>query len=331
MTSTRGRSPLLVFLLLGAGVFALDRWLDDTAAAGRVITVTDEQIGAIRERWAAQWGRPPTGGELAGLIEEAVREEILYREGQRLALDRDDPIIRRRLAQKMTFMLEDRAEVPAAAPGEVEAHYAAHPERYREPRRTTFRHVFLSRDRRADPKNDAAALLPEVRAGGDDRWRRLGDPFMLLREYADRTDDEIAELFGGGFAAALRSVAAGAWQGPVESAHGTHLVQVIGRTEPRMPALDEVRDRVAADLLETRRREQNEAALEALRERYEVRMPGSAGVGQEPRAGAGQEPRAGAGQEPRAGAGQEPRAGAGQEPRAGAGQEPRAGAGQEPR
>ena len=189
----------------------------------------------------------------------------------------------------MTFLLEDSAEAPAAATGDIETYYADHAERYRELRRTTFRHVFLSRDRRSDPERDAAALLREVRAGIGDGWRQLGDPFVLLREYADRTDQEIAELFGGRFATALPALAAGAWQGPVESAHGAHLVQVLGRTEPRLPALDEVRDRVAENLLESRRREQNEAALQALRERYEVRMP-ELPVGGQPQYAAGQEP-----------------------------------------
>ena len=290
MMLTRRRSPLAVFLLLGAGVFAVDRWLDGEEA-GRVITVTDEQIEAIEERWEAQWGRPPTGRELEGLIDEAVREEVLYREARRRGLDRGDPIVRRRLAQKMMFLLEDRTEAPQAATGDLETYYAAHAERYREPRRTTFRHVFLSRDRRPDPERDAAALLREVRSADGDGWRQLGDPFALLREYTDRTDQEIAELFGGGFAAALPTLAAGTWQGPVESAHGAHLVQVIGRVEPRLPALDEVRGRVADDLLESRRRERNQAALLALRERYEVRTP-------EPTAGGGQQPRTAAGQGP---------------------------------
>ena len=272
MNPPLGRSPLVVFLLLGAGVFAVDRWLDD-GREDRVVTVTEEQVGAIRERWAAQWGRPPTGRELEGLIDEAVREEILYREAQRRGLDRGDAIIRRRLAQKMTFLLEDSTEAPPAAAGDIETFYADHAERYREPRRTTFRHVFLNREQGGDPARRAAALLRELRAGGGDGWRQLGDPFMLLREYTDRTDQELAELFGGGFAAALPTIPSGAWQGPVESAHGVHLVQVIGRTDPRLPALDEVRNRVAEDLLESRRRDRNEAALQALRERYEIRMP----------------------------------------------------------
>ena len=287
MNTPLGRSPLVVFLLLGVAVFVVDRWLDD-AGAGRVVTVTEEQLGAIHERWAAQWGRPPTGRELEGLIDEAVREEILYREARRRGLDRGDAIIRRRLAQKMTFLLEDSAEAPstrAATAGDIETYYAAHAERYREPRRTTFRHVFLSTERR-EAGGDAAALLREVRDGTGDGWRQLGDPFMLLREYADRTDQEIAELFGGAFAGALPALAAGAWQGPLESAHGVHLVLVIGRTGPRRPALDEIRNRVAEDLLESRRRERNEAALRELRERYEIRTPGLSGAGGETRSAA---------------------------------------------
>ena len=267
------RSPLVIFLLLGAGVFALDRGLDRGEAERRVVNVTDEQVVAVRARWAAQWGREPSGPELERLLDEAVREEILYREALRLGLDRDDPIVRRRLAQKMTFLLEDRAGAPAPSEQEIEAHYAAHEDRYREPRRTTFRHVFLSADRRAEPERDAAELLRAVLSTAEGAWRRFGDPFMLLREYADRTDRELGELFGAPFVETLRALPAGEWRGPVRSAHGVHLVWVIGRQEPRLPELAAVRDRVTEDLLEARRRQRNDAAFQALLARYHVRRP----------------------------------------------------------
>ncbi|MXY24300.1 MAG: peptidyl-prolyl cis-trans isomerase [Acidobacteria bacterium] len=273
MRVIRGTSPLLVFLFLGTAVFLFGRWQDQAEAEGRVVSVSEDQIAAIRQRWVAQWGREPTPRELRGLIDDAVREEILYREARRLALDRNDPIVRRRLAQKLTFMLEDNADVPAPAAEDVETHFAVHADRYRVPRRTTFRHVFLGDDGRTDPAADAVDLLDEARRGRDGAWRDLGDPFILLREYADRSDQEIAELFGGRFAAALSDVAVGRWHGPVRSAHGTHLVLVMGRTEPRTPDFDDVRLRVADDLLAIRRRAQNQAAIQAVRERYEVRLP----------------------------------------------------------
>ena len=282
MPQIRGASPLLIFLLLGVGVFAFEHWLTGGNSEQRVVTVTAEQVDALRARWDAQWGRPPSDRELQGLIDEAVREEILYREALRLSLDRGDPIVRRRLARKMTFMLEDNAELPAPAAHEVEAYFAVYTERYRDPDRTTFRHVYLSADTRADPRRDATALLREVRAGEEGGWRRAGDPFVLLREYADRTDRDIANLFGMGFAAALRGIEAGDWQGPIASAHGVHLVRVLDRRSPSPPALDDVRERVVQDLLEAQRREQNRAALQALRERYDVRMAGSEPLGERP-------------------------------------------------
>ena len=282
MIAPLSRSPLLVFLLLGTGIFACERWLAARDAGQRIVTVTGEQVDALRARWDAQWGRPPTDRELRGLLDEAVREEILYREALRLGLDRDDLIVRRRLAEKMTFMLEDNAQLPAPGAREVEAYFAAHAERYREPRRTTFRHVYLSGDARADPRRDATALLEVVRAGGADGWRRAGDPFPLLSEYADRTDREIAELFGADFAAALDGLPAGDWRGPLGSTHGAHLVQVLNRSTPRPPALDDVRERVVPDLLEAQRRDQNRVALRALRERYDVRMPSGESPGERP-------------------------------------------------
>ena len=269
----------MFFLLLGVGVFALDHWLEGGAEESRVIEVTGDQVERLRARSAAQWGRPPTGPELQALTAGAVDEEILYREAQRLGLDREDAIVRRRLAQKLTFVLEDDGDRAAPSADEVERYYARHAERYRRPPRTTFDHVFLSADRRTDPADDAAALLGDIGAGGSGGWKRLGDPFMLARTYADRTDREIAGLFGTGFAEAVSALPPGDWKGPIESTYGMHLVRVRDRTPSRAPRLDELRDRVVADLRDERRREQGRAAYRALRDDYEVRLPTTGGAG----------------------------------------------------
>ena len=271
------REPLVLFLLLGGAVFAFDRWARSGEAERQVVEVTAEQIERSRARWAAQWGREPTAAELRALVDEAVDEEILYREARRLGLDRDDAVVRRRLAQKLTFLMEDASTREAPAADEVEEYFARHAERYRRPRRMTFDHVFLSGDRRADAAGDAAGLLRELRTAAAGRWQQLGDPFMLLSTYADRTEREVAELFGEPFAAAVAALASGDWHGPVRSAYGMHLVRVVRRTESRLPALAELRDRVVADLRDERRRERSRAAYQAVREEYEVRLPASIG------------------------------------------------------
>ena len=269
------RDPLVAFVLLGIGVFALDGWLAGSETARPVIEITPDEVERLRARWIAQWGGEPTESELQTLIDQAVDEEILYREAQRLGLDRDDAIVRRRLAQKLTFILEDAGETGPPSLAEVEEYYAQHAERYRRPGRTTFDHMFLSGDRRTDPAGDAGALLRDLRVD-DDGWQRLGDPFMLARTYADRSDREIAGLFGKAFADAVAERPAGDWNGPVESTYGMHLVRVNGRTPSRAPALAEVRNRVIADLREDRRRERSLAAYQELRDAYRVRLPATA-------------------------------------------------------
>lgn len=270
------RDPLVVFVLLGIGVFALDGWLAGSETARPVIEITPDEVERLRARWIAQWGREPTGDELQTLVDEAVDEEILYREAQRLGLDRDDAIVRRRLAQKLTFLLEDAGATGPPSQAEVEEYFAQHAERYRRPGRTTFDHVFLSGDSRTDPAGDAKILLDDLRGVDDDGWQRLGDPFMVARSYADRSDQEIAGLFGRVFTEAVAELPVGGWNGPVESTYGAHLVRVNRRTAPRAPALAEVRDRVAADLREDRRRERSLAAYQELRDAYEVKLPATA-------------------------------------------------------
>lgn len=273
------RDPLVVFVLLGIGVFALDGWLAGGETARPVIAITPDEVERLRARWIAQWGREPTGDELQTLVDEAVDEEILYREAQRLGLDRDDAIVRRRLAQKLTFILEDAGATGPPSEAVVEEYFAQHAERYRRPGRTTFDHVFLSGDSRTDPAGDAAVLLGELRGGGDsgdDGWQRLGDPFMLARSYADRSDQEIAGLFGRDFTEAVAELQVGGWNGPVASTYGAHLVRVNRRTASRAPALAEVRYRVLADVREDRRRERSLTAYQELRDEYEVRLPEAA-------------------------------------------------------
>ena len=270
------RDPLVVFVLLGIGVFALDGWLAGGETARPVIEITPDEVEGLRARWIAQWGRAPTEDELQTLVAEAVDEEILYREAQRLGLDRDDAIVRRRLAQKLTFILEDAGAAGPPSQAEVEKYYARHAERYRRPGRTTFDHVFLSGDSRTDPAGDAKVLLDELHGVDDGGWQRLGDPFMLARSYADRSDQEIAGLFGRIFTEAVAGLPVGGWNGPVESTYGVHLVRVNGRTPSRAPALADVRDRVIADLREDRRRDRSLTAYQELRDAYEVELPATA-------------------------------------------------------
>ena len=154
------REPLLHFLLLGGLLFVLfGRGAPESPAGGTEIVVTAADIERIAAGFSTTWQRPPSENELHGAINDYIREEVLYRTGLSLGLDKDDTIVRRRIRQKMDFFLEDTVGKPDAA--ELQAFFDANADKFRvEPQpRISFRQIFLS-SKRNDPKADAEALLP---------------------------------------------------------------------------------------------------------------------------------------------------------------------------
>ena len=282
------REPLIVFLAIGLLVFAAERVLRGGGEPiSHVIDIDERQLQWIRSLWSTQASRAPTAAELEALVEDYVREEVLYREALRLGLDQGDVIIRRRLAQKMTFLMDDTAVVQAPSEDDLRRYFESNLETYIEPERLTFFHVYFSVDQRGpSAEQDARAVLEQLRRleaprAGDAvdterSWRRLGDPFMLRREYADRTLTEIVELFGREYAEAIRSHPEGAWHGPDRSAYGFHLTRIVSRSPARQPQLDEVKARVAEDLTTARRQAANDRAYDEIRERYRVTIDESA-------------------------------------------------------
>lgn len=269
------REPLLYFLLAGAALFGLTRVFagDD----GHRIVVTEAERARLSDQWQAQMGRPPTATELKGLVDQWIREEVYYREALAMGLDDDDVIVRRRLAQKLTFLKEDIASTTPPDEATLRAFYQAHRDRYTDPARFTFVHRFFSADRRRDPEGDARRALDALIAAaaandqaGDPSADPVGDPFMLQLRYTAASQQQIAELFGGEFAASLAGLPPGTWQGPVKSAYGWHLVRVDEVQPPRLEDFAEVANQVSTDYREDRRRQANEDYYQSLLGRYQI-------------------------------------------------------------
>jgi len=268
------KSPLVHFVAIGTVIFVLYGLLRGSGVDdNRRIEVGEQQIARLRELWMAQWKRPPTERELEGLIDSFIREEVLYREALAMGLDRDDTVVRRRLAQKIEFLADDLATRSEPLPDELERFLEENLERYELPGRVGFSHVYFSVDRRGEAcESDALDALHKIKDGASPDEQ--GDPFMLQRDYPSRSEREVAELFGSEFGEALFMLSPGTWQGPVRSSYGLHLVVVRERTPSRTPELADVSDRVKNDLLSERRRTANEALVESLKERYQIVVEG---------------------------------------------------------
>ncbi len=87
--------------------------------------VTAADIERLKAAWVTQWKRAPSVAELNNLIQDHLREEVQYREALVLGLERDDEIVRRRLALKASFLLQDAVVQAEPAEATLQKHFAA--------------------------------------------------------------------------------------------------------------------------------------------------------------------------------------------------------------
>jgi hypothetical protein len=267
------KEPLVHFLLLGGAVFAVFALTRDSAQAAPrdEIVITAGQVRQLAAVFEKTWQRPATPTELENLIERRVREEVFYREALTARLDEDDAIVRRRMKQKLEFMLEDIAGQVSPTEQELQAFLDKNADRSRSASRQSFRHIYFSTDKREDADGDARRLLARLKPGAD--TSSLGDRLLMVESvFRDTEQREVARAFGREFAAALVEVPVGAWSGPIRSGFGLHLVLLEARIEGEAAKLTDVRDAVAREWSVAKRAEMNEALYQRLRKNYSIKV-----------------------------------------------------------
>lgn len=277
--------PVIQFLAIGIAVFGLYSSLDngETGAGAQSIEVGPGRIAQLYQTFSRTWQRPPTPGEMQGLIDAYVKEEIFYREGRKLGLDRDDTVFRRRLQQKMEFLIEPGASELSPSEEELAKYLEDNREKFRRSERIAFRQIFLNPQKRGgEAEADAAALLDALRsAEGDVDAGELGDPTLLPQSVPLVAAEQIENTFGREFAEDLYKAEAGIWTGAIQSTYGLHLVRIDEREAARDPALDEIRDVVLREWQAEKRRKVAEERYEELKEKYEVKVMWPAPEGRE--------------------------------------------------
>ena len=267
------REPLLHFLVAGAALFLWYQWSGGgTGPASTRIVLTAGQVDHLAAGFAKTWLRPATEGELKSLCDDWVREEIAVREAMAMGLDRDDTVIRRRLRQKLEFLVEDFVASAPPTDVELQAFLDAHSEMFRLEPQVELRQVFVSREHRSPTAGATAnALLARLSAAGSNaRIDQLGDPSMLPQELALAPVGEIERQFGKELVEHLAPLATGVWSGPVESTYGLHLVLVRRRVDGSLPPLAQVRSAVERELLADRRTRQLAEIYDKLLAKYTV-------------------------------------------------------------
>lgn len=268
--------PLVHFFAVGAIVFGAYWALNDAPEAmdsGQTIEITDNDVRQIVVAWLAQGRTPLTREQLLSLIDQKITEEVLFREGLALGLDRNDEIIKRRIAQKMDFLAADVAALQEPERAELVDWYSRNAERFAIPPRVSFRHLYFSPDKRGGSAHgDALATLAAIGETSPDspELAVLADPFMLRSYYRNSSPEQMLKEFGPAFSAELFDLEPGGWHGPVQSGFGWHLVWIDSMEPGRVPDFDEIEVNIRSAWRDERYQDIKRAALEEMRSRYKV-------------------------------------------------------------
>lgn len=266
------REPFVHFVLLGAMLFVgHSLWQNHVAKADRTILVSPAEMERQAQIFATENQRQPTDEDLEGLLFAHIEEQVLMREARRLGLDADDTIIRRRLAQKMRFMIDDIGAPNTPPPAELKAWFEANTDAFIRPETRSFEHIYLSPKGRTDTVVTEAEEL--LAAGISENWKEQGDAFMTGRRFKTLAQPAVQRDFGTAFAKSLFALPnETVWQGPLNSAFGVHLVRLTQVTPEYLPAFSEIQTEVEAVWLDEAKRAENTAALEKLIRKYKVEV-----------------------------------------------------------
>jgi len=288
------KEPLIQFLLIGAAIYGMFLFMGEPTEEeqDRQIVITEDHVNSLAIGFGKRWNRPPTNEELLGLVREYISETLLYREALSMGLDKDDHVIRRRMAQKLKFLTNDLVTLVEPEEEILEQYLQENMDSFRASDLISFTHVFINPEQRGDDAMaDAETLLAQLQVAGPPSQETLavGDRFMMQNYFPDASHHEVQRQLGEAFADSVMKLEPGAWHGPVSSGYGIHLVYVSDFVAAEDPLLADVRQKVLDEYFRQQTEKFNAEYLEALSERYEIIMDESLDESQpgEPVAGDG--------------------------------------------
>ena len=272
---------MLHFLLIGIALFAAYNWLSPARSSGNRIVVTQGVVDDLITQHVAARGRAPSATELRHLVAAWVREEILYREGVTLGLDRDDIVVKRRVRQKLEVMAEEDASTGAPSDADLAAYLSAHQDRFIQPAVLTFEQIFIGHATAGPEVRLAVARVRDSLQHGSD-IERIGKASLLPQRLTQVPADLVARDFGASFAEALERTPIGTWTGPIEGSFGFHFARVMARTPSRVPPLEEVRGQVVREWENERRQRARDESYAKMRAKYNVAIEATVPGGDQP-------------------------------------------------
>lgn len=258
------REPLLHFVILGTLIFGVYQFVPTTNASTTFV-VSEQRIQILSKLFQATWHRAPTDKELSALIDSYILEELYYREALLLGLDQDDPVIRRRLQQKMEFISNDLSSLIDATDVELELFLTKNIAQYSGESVYSFKQIYIDPTKHDNPRLLAQQWLNTIETSKPD-----GDSTMLPAVIELKNHQEISATFGSEFATYVKNAQPQIWSGPTASSFGLHLAYISDVQHAKTPSLSQVRDKVNRDWAYQQQQKIQLAMDAKLKQKYNV-------------------------------------------------------------
>ncbi|MEP7052625.1 MAG: peptidylprolyl isomerase, partial [Pseudomonadota bacterium] len=193
--------------------------------------------------------------------------EILYREGLALQVDKGDPAIRERVIFKALSVIDANVKLPPADDNTLRKWFEAHRAKYDEPARYDFDEAALSGD---SPEATVRDFVKDLNNGTP------GDAKAGLRVFKARPQENLLQSYGPELADALVKALPGQWQA-LHTRDGWRAMRLNAVYAPKPAVFDTLRGVVLQDWTDATASEQRTAAVRALGKKYKVKheMPGT--------------------------------------------------------
>ncbi len=255
------REPLLHFVVLGGLLFIGDHFLVARNDDPHTIVVGADVDAQARDLFKASRGRDPNAQELAALRQVWLDNEVLYREGMALQVDKGDPAIRERVIFKALSMIDASVKLPPVDDAVLQRWFEGHRAKYDEPPRFDFDEAMLTGDSsEAGARHFAASL----NAGA------TGDLGAGLRVFKGRPRENLLQSYGTDFTKALESAPPLQWQA-LQTHDGWRVVRLDRASAGRPAAFEALRTVAQQDWTDATLSQQRSAAVHAMAKKYIIR------------------------------------------------------------
>lgn len=264
------KEPLLHFILLAGVLFVVYGILNPQPEFDEnEIVMTQERILSISSKFAKKWNRAPTDSELKSLIDQYILTEAYYKEALKLGLDKSDPMIKRRMRQKMEFFTSDALSLIDVEDETLKKYLQKYPEKFTQDARYTFEQIYINPNKHLDNLKEHINTIRQSIHNGEDV---VSDSLFLERYYKDITSSRLRNEFGDAFVQSLDTLSLDDWSESIESGLGVHFVKMKKVIHSKLYTLDEAREAVLREYMYEKRKEIISLEQQNILNKYRIKI-----------------------------------------------------------